>query len=75
MMYPIAISVLKKAVEDVKMRQMSVAEDCRDGVLDEKQSLTSVVQLQDWIFQLESAVELLESIDEDDFSKEEEAFE
>lgn len=74
-MYPIAISVLKKAVEDVKMRQMSVAEDCRDGILDEKQSLTSVVQLQDWIFQLESAVELLESIDEDDFSKEEEAFE
>lgn len=74
-MYPIAISVLKKAVEDVKLRQMSVAEDCRDGVLDEKQSLTSVLQLQDWIFQLESAVELLESIDEDDFSKEEEAFE
>ncbi len=74
-MYPIAISVLKKAVEDVKSQQMSVAEDCRDGVLDEKQSLTSVLQLQDWIFQLESAVELLESIDEDDFSKEEEAFE
>ena len=74
-MYPIAISVLKKAVEDVKLRQMSVAEDCRDGVLDEKQSLTSVLQLQDWIFQLESAVELLESIDEDNFSKEEEAFE
>ena len=74
-MYPIAISVLKKAVEDVKLRQMSVAEDCRDGVLDEKQSLTSVLQLQDRIFQLESAVELLESIDEDDFSKEEEAFE
>ena len=74
-MYPIAISVLKKAVEDVKSKQMSVAEDCRDGILDEKQSLTSVVQLQDWIFQLESAVELLESIDEDDFLKEEEAFE
>ena len=74
-MYPIAISVLKKAVEDAKSRQMSVAEDCRDGILDEKQSLTSVLQLQDWIFQLESAVELLESIDEDDFSKEEEAFE
>lgn len=74
-MYPIAISVLKNAVEDVKLRQMSVAEDCRDGILDEKQSLTSVLQLQDWIFQLESAVELLESIDEDDFSKEEEAFE
>lgn len=74
-MYPIAISVLKKAVEDVKLRQLSVAEDCRDGILDEKQSLTSVVQLQDWIFQLESAAELLESIDEDDFSKEEEAFE
>lgn len=74
-MYPIAISVLKKAVEDVKNRQLSVAEDCRDGILDEKQSLTSVVQLQDWVFQLESAVELLESIDEDDFSKEEEAFE
>ena len=74
-MYPIAISVLKKAVEDVKGRQMSVAEDCRDGILDEKQSLTSVLRLQDWIFQLESAVELLESIDEDDFSKEEEAFE
>lgn len=74
-MYPIAISVLKKAVKDVKSKQMSVAEDCRDGVLDEKQSLTSVLKLQDWIFQLESAVELLESIDEDDFSKEEEAFE
>lgn len=74
-MYPIAISVLKKAVEDVKSQQMSVAEDCRDGILDEKQSLTSVVQLQDWIFQLESAAELLESINEDDFSKEEEAFE
>lgn len=74
-MYPFAISVLKKAVEDVKLKQMSIAEDCRDGVLDEKQSLTSVMQLQDWIFQLESAVELLESIDEDDFSKEEEAFE
>lgn len=70
-MYPFAISVLKNAVEDVKLRQMSVAEDCRDGVLDEKQSLTSVLQLQDWIFQLESAVELLESINEDDFSKEE----
>lgn len=74
-MYPFAISVLKKAVEDVKSQQMSVAEDCRDGILDEKQSLTSVVQLQDWIFQLESAAELLESINEDDFSKEEEAFE
>lgn len=74
-MYPFAISVLKKAVEDVKSQQMSVAEDCRDGILDEKQSLTSVVQLQDWIFQLESAAELLESISEDDFSKEEEAFE
>lgn len=74
-MYPIAISVLKKAVEDIKLRQLSVAEDCRDGILDEKQSLTSVMQLQDWVFQLESAVELLESIDEDDFSKEEEAFE
>lgn len=74
-MYPFAISVLKKAVEDVKLRQMSVAEDCQDGILDEKQSLTSVVQLQDWIFQLESAAELLESINEDDFSKEEEAFE
>lgn len=74
-MYPFAISVLKRAVEDVKSQQMSVAEDCRDGILDEKQSLTSVVQLQDWIFQLESAVELLESINEDDFSREEEAFE
>lgn len=74
-MYPFAISVLKKAIEDVKLRQMSVAEDCRDGILDEKQSLTSVIQLQDWIFQLESAAELLESIGEDDFSKEEEAFE
>lgn len=65
-MYPFAVNVLKKTLENVKARQIGVAEDCRDGIEDEKQALTSVMILQDWVFQLESAIELLESISEDD---------
>lgn len=76
-MFEKSISVLKKAISEVKEQQLRVSEDCREGLIDEKEALVMVIRLQNDIVDLEDSVRILEDIcsDEGDFEREEEAFE
>lgn len=76
-MFEKSISVLKKAISEVKEQQLRVSEDCREGSIDEKEALVMVIRLQNDVVDLEDSVRILEDIcsDEGDFGREEEAFE
>lgn len=76
-MFEKSISVLKKAISEVKEQQLRVSEDCREGLIDEKEALVMVIRLQNDVVDLEDSVRILEDIcsDEGDFGREEEAFE
>lgn len=76
-MFEKSISVLKKAISEVKEQQLRVSEDCREGLIDEKEALVMVIRLQNDVVDLEDSVRILEDIcsDEGDFEREEEAFE
>ena len=76
-MFEKSISVLKKAISEVKEQQLRVSEDCREGLINEKEALVMVIRLQNDIVDLEDSVRILEDIcsDEGDFEREEEAFE
>lgn len=76
-MFEKSISVLKKAISEAKEQQLRVSEDCREGLIDEKEALVMVIRLQNDVVDLEDSVRILEDIcsDEGDFEREEEAFE
>lgn len=76
-MFEKSISVLKKAISEVKEQQLRVSEDCREGLIDEKEALVMVIRLQNDVVDLEDSVRILEDIcsDEGDFEREEEVFE
>lgn len=76
-MFEKSISVLKKAISEVKEQQLRVSEDCREGLIDEKEAIVMVIRLQNDVVDLEDSVRILEDIcsDEGGFEREEEAFE
>lgn len=64
-MYQYSISILKNELEALKRKQLSVAEDCRDGVKDPDSGLVDVFSLQSKIFDLEDGISLLEDVNKE----------
>lgn len=62
-MFEHTIEILNGAVKKLKSKQLSTAEDARDGVIEVEGALIDVMRAQDYIFDMESAIDVLRQVD------------